>query len=56
MSVALGLGALLSGRTINFNPSVSKSARTRNHLSTGEQFTPRTYGAENNDEAERDSV
>lgn len=52
MSAALGV--LLSGRTINFDPSVSKSARTRNHLSTGEQLTPRTYDAEANDKAEED--
>src|SRR5262249_37838248 len=50
------LGALRSGRTISFDPRVSGSARIRNHLSAGEQFTPRTYHAEANDNAEKDST
>src|SRR5215471_4447877 len=49
-------GPLKSGRTISFSPSVSvsASARMRNHLSAREQFTPRAYHREANDQAEED--
>src|SRR5262249_25656734 len=46
------LATLRSGRTTTFSPSVSGSARIRNHLSAVEQFTPRTYHREANDKAE----
>src|SRR5215469_5885360 len=48
------LATLRSGRTTSFSPSVSGSARIRNHLSAVEQFTPRTYHREANDKAEED--
>src|SRR5262244_2061255 len=48
------LPTLRSGRTTSFSPSVSGSARIRNHLSAVEQFTPRTYHREANDKAEKD--
>src|SRR5215471_15297370 len=48
------LATLRSGRTTTFSPSVSGSARIRNHLSAVEQFTPRTYHREANDKAQND--
>src|SRR6516162_9621433 len=46
---SVSLATRRSGRTTSFSPSVSGSARMRNHLSAVEQFTPRTYHREAND-------
>src|SRR5215472_11474324 len=51
---SVSLATLRSGRTTSFSPSVSGSARMRNHLSAVEHFTPRTYQREANDKAEDD--
>src|SRR5215831_14103934 len=51
---SVSLATLRSGRTTSFSPSVSGSARMRNHLSAVEHFTPRTYHGEADDKAEED--